>query len=1281
MADRQMYLENNDDQISAQKRMEQQGTGVLTASLAVAGLVAITLAKKKINLSKAFSSEIRSIRQASGTLSKYVISDVMKSGSIRKISEYKKWAKSTYEALKAPIPTGLEQLSIAMARTRVSASSVPRELLDTAQSQTRLGTFFHGPLAAIAPTTPVVMPGKRYSSGKYGAIAGGGNLFVFGQKGRLASVLPGVRVGLMGSPGSRLELLRAFKVKEYRDLRSFTKGVLTPLKRDMLMEHKRMFAEEYLGSKGIALNVSKDTADRDVLSALSEQIDRYSSQSGGPTASKFFKTNKDAISNSYKDALNKIVEAELKKPYANKAYKLYKLQMRLGVGEPFAGFESGYAQKKWSEIREALEMRVADPLSGRNYKVRGRRYLREGESLSGMWGDNVPGKFYAFQAGGEAKRLALSSVEGTFFRTLEQITGFGISASPNKMTSWVSSMVGASPGSYGEFAIRRYAGGFGRLAVLGVGGYTAFKLVNYLARQATGGWGVTDVAGKMYTTAREFQQHVIDQAGLVKQAKGAESLFPGIIKSPLASLARATAPYWMMKAGKHVAGKRGAITGLALGIAVALITWGDITQSPEELHKIYTGEQDIPVRKGRYWMFGKTPFGGGKIQYWRPHWYPMLRSKYKHRGQLWDPYYWEKKHYKDRPYPLTGELFEPTMPFAWLGNATIGNLVKPQRSMHPEYEGYSQEEVGESKTIAFGAGAGLGMGTKQTGRLLPNVYPNSPSWIAGEAAYTLSEQMGLSGFLASSIFEKATGRQDFMATGPIAQSARRATGYERAYWEMNLGDPFNTTEFARRVLPHRRRGIEEYNPIANTMPDWIPGEENYINFRSGDPYTKVEMGEARLPGAGYESLHRLHSGIPKVYDAVDRFLILSDIAPYSKEYGEYRILAQSMTRKEPYWSEVVKKHLEQRSKTQEDYEFLDLKAPEGSSLLMGGLSSAYRHVAAGITGAGSVAEPFLSAYTLGGVLFAPAFFPIQKFFPYKTARQAYKEYRLYGSEFTDWGNPFKDFVQPYVNKVIGVGASMVGVDYVPPEEKKRSEYSEYFDKLQYVKYKNLQNTAEGLGDAKLAKRMKSMASRTLTGMDPTASPERLMSSIPKRERAFVGAFVNAEGNDRGEILSMVSPQMAQIYEAQWAMKDGGRRTRVRDDEQISQDLVRYFGKHAVPDEGWGGWHPEVDIKDAQLKVVRNEGMDIHNFDLWESQERSMYRRPQVSAIPDINQPTGNLERLKAILHAQLTNDGYTDARMYVTQTPSRQNTARVNLKIKRNRDKEVNSNVRSLMHV
>ena len=39
---------------------------------------------------------------------------------------------------------------------------------------------------------------------------------------------------------------------------------------------------------------------------------------------------------------------------------------------------------------------------------------------------------------------------------------------------------------------------------------------------------------------------------------------------------------------------------------------------------------------------------------------------------------------------------------------------------------------------------------------------------------------------------------------------------------------------------------------------FLPGSENFTDFTTGDPFTKVTEGEMRLPGIGYERLNKLY---------------------------------------------------------------------------------------------------------------------------------------------------------------------------------------------------------------------------------------------------------------------------------------------------------------------------------------------------------------------------------------------------------------------------------------
>ncbi len=96
-----------------------------------------------------------------------------------------------------------------------------------------------------------------------------------------------------------------------------------------------------------------------------------------------------------------------------------------------------------------------------------------------------------------------------------------------------------------------------------------------------------------------------------------------------------------------------------------------------ELRDIYSGVDPVPVRAGRWWVLGSTPFEGGRIKAWRPHWsilhksraeetslYGSEENKWAHSAILpplkWlrDPYYLEKLHYKDRPYPVSSPAYQ-----------------------------------------------------------------------------------------------------------------------------------------------------------------------------------------------------------------------------------------------------------------------------------------------------------------------------------------------------------------------------------------------------------------------------------------------------------------------------------------------------------------------------------------------------------------------------------------------------------------------------------------------
>lgn len=173
------------------------------------------------------------------------------------------------------------------------------------------------------------------------------------------------------------------------------------------------------------------------------------------------------------------------------------------------------------------------------------------------------------------------------------------------------------------------------------------------------------------------------------------------------------------------------------------------------------------------------------------------------------------------------------------------------------------------------------------------VDPNSTEWRAQEGIENWTEPLGVYKWLFSDELLGYSPYENEM----VMQKADNAYSFSKDFWESNLGSlGGDYSEFGRRFVRKDSGQLDFYNPIKNTMPDWLPGSNYFINFQQGDPYSKVDHGERRLPGAAYESLNELHPDEFGEYGAFDRFKILGDVAPWSDEYK--------------YWSQFLLDNLE-----------------------------------------------------------------------------------------------------------------------------------------------------------------------------------------------------------------------------------------------------------------------------------------------------------------------------------------------------------------------------------
>lgn len=170
---------------------------------------------------------------------------------------------------------------------------------------------------------------------------------------------------------------------------------------------------------------------------------------------------------------------------------------------------------------------------------------------------------------------------------------------------------------------------------------------------------------------------------------------------------------------------------------------------------------------------------------------------------------------------------------------------------------------------------------------------NSFMYSLGEQYNWLGDVAGLKGFALQTFI---TGEANERAR--MIENSGYAYSFNKDFWDMNLGGlGANLSEITRRFVPKRNNSVEYVNPIRNTMPSWMPGSDYFTDFKHGDPYSKIDNGEERLPGEGYERLH----GIKNLME----FNIGSSSIGYEKDY-----IIQHMLKSDKYMSTFEEDTLE-----------------------------------------------------------------------------------------------------------------------------------------------------------------------------------------------------------------------------------------------------------------------------------------------------------------------------------------------------------------------------------
>lgn len=541
----------------------------------------------------------------------------------------------------------------------------------------------------------------------------------------------------------------------------------------------------------------------------------------------------------------------------------------------------------------------------------------------------------------------------------------------------------------------------------------------------------------------------------------------------------------------------------------------------------------------------------------------------------------------------------------------------------------------------------------------PPLSPGNLSYQAGDLGYRAQELSGIYGFMLGSARESlGFGSNDFSSRTPILASSSMAYGSTRSFWDLNLGGlgdaplplegNFANLEFSeimRRFIPKERSANEVINPIPNDMGKmypWLPGPEYFTNFRQGDPFTSIDEGEMRLPGQGYERLHRLHSDRMGKYGLVDQYKILADVAPWSPQYKALNSQLNGSNIPES-WREEIETTREQVAMRNQKYNFSPYK---------------YKYSNAEDLGLNPIDFQFRKAFEQIG---HNNTYINTKFLPYRTATEDWERENVYGSTFPQWQHPIKDFLKPMVYNasqrnpiagafflgtagrffgvspqaknvasVIGGGIGLAaggaetihsfftGERYMPATRRKELAVEEYTDILKYVQGMRNYGLAKEAGDPNAAAEYKSQAQQTMFGADIfNANLSQLSMAIPKRKREHFKELINAPVEERKQILSTAGRLERRIYEAAWGMPVEER-----------PNLEDYFSEHELPNSAWEGWHPNTNLEQVKVKIGQNLGLDMSQMGYYPQQIRE-------ANLINPSYPDFRMHSNKANVHAQL----------------------------------------------
>ena len=285
-----------------------------------------------------------------------------------------------------------------------------------------------------------------------------------------------------------------------------------------------------------------------------------------------------------------------------------------------------------------------------------------------------------------------------------------------------------------------------------------------------------------------------------------------------------------------------------------------------------------------------------------------------------------------------------------------------------------------------------------------------------------------------------------------------------------------------------------------------------------------------------------------------------------------------------------------------------------------------------------------------------------------------------------------------VGAAIGAGLSVIrNTDWdkerlfgkhMPKKYKEINEMNEYFDRLEYIKYKGLYEAAarkaaliEGTdikgifkeidknkekvaklkrkaekllkkydeGDSEykneMAKIQRKIDSLQESGNNMFKGGKYTKSAVAYKKAMESTIYGLSEGATKDEILAAVPDQYKDYFQKFMDVRDPKERKKILEymPDYLKRPLQlawgmklsdvesnrKYFKTHKLPGVGWRGWKPNINLKHVQMKTVQNEGMLLADFGFYES-EKGKAAYAMAPDIEDYDKPRGGFSMFNSI---------------------------------------------------